>query len=243
MASKRTTTPTYYESIANGARNAFNKAPFYFFLGTVAPFGATFFLANAGIQSFKSGQRIQEHAEGKSGIAKDKYKVELMIEGAQRQAEKIMEGFAAQEGQDYLPEGKHPLKDGEEAQTNGHAKPPKPAAEEDHLAYGDEHCQGEQDYGPANVAHSTAAPPAETLPSYPSSLSSKKDEGVEFPTLALTADQFKMKEALDAVGFRKYPVHIKRANHSHAAIIVRYQRPGFGEGRIVARHWLERFEI
>ena len=66
----------------------------------------------------------------------------------------------------------------------------------------------------------------------------------EFPTLALAPEQFKMIEALDKVGFRKYPVLISRVNHSHAAIIVRTQRKSFEEGWVVIRHWLdEEFEI
>ncbi len=66
----------------------------------------------------------------------------------------------------------------------------------------------------------------------------------EFPTLALSPDQFAMIEALDDVGFRKYPVHIHQVAHSHAAIIVRTPRKGFEEGKVVMEHWLsEEFEI
>ena len=65
-----------------------------------------------------------------------------------------------------------------------------------------------------------------------------------FPTLALAPEQFQMIEALDKVGFRKYPVHIQKVRHSHAAIIVRTTRKGFDEGKVVVRHWLDReFEI
>jgi len=44
---------------------------------------------------------------------------------------------------------------------------------------------------------------------------------VEAPILALTSDQFAMIRILDSVGWRKYPVHIHKVRHSHAAIIVR----------------------
>ena len=63
------------------------------------------------------------------------------------------------------------------------------------------------------------------------------------PHLALTPEQFAMVEALDDVGFVKYPVHISKVRHSHAAIIVRSQRKGFSEGRIVVKHWTEKFEL
>ena len=66
----------------------------------------------------------------------------------------------------------------------------------------------------------------------------------EFPTLALTPQQFEMVRALDEVGFRKYCVHIHAVRHTHAAIIVRKQTPSFDEGKIVVGHWLdEEFEI
>ncbi len=45
--------------------------------------------------------------------------------------------------------------------------------------------------------------------------------------------------ALDSVGWRKYPVYIHKVRHSHAAIIVRTEKPGFDEGKIVLKHWLD----
>jgi hypothetical protein len=48
-----------------------------------------------------------------------------------------------------------------------------------------------------------------------------------------------MIQALDNVGFRKYPVYIHKVRHSHAAIIVRVDKPTLDEGRIVLRHWLD----
>lgn len=66
----------------------------------------------------------------------------------------------------------------------------------------------------------------------------------EFPTLALTPAQFSMISALDQVGFKKYPVHITKSSHSHAAIIVRSPRTAFDEGKVVVKHWLnEEFEV
>jgi hypothetical protein len=69
----------------------------------------------------------------------------------------------------------------------------------------------------------------------------KKVWAMDFPTLALTQDQFKMIEALDNVGFKKHPVHIHNHRHSHAAIIVRMDKASFNEGRIVIKHWLDNF--
>ena len=64
-----------------------------------------------------------------------------------------------------------------------------------------------------------------------------------YRTLALTKDQFQMIESLDKVGFHKYGVHIHNATHTHAAIILRVPRDTFKEGRMVSKHWTERFEL
>jgi hypothetical protein len=61
----------------------------------------------------------------------------------------------------------------------------------------------------------------------------------EVPTLALAPYQFRMVQALDSVGWRKYPVYIHNVRHSHAAIVVRVEKPSFDEGRVVLRHWLD----
>lgn len=62
---------------------------------------------------------------------------------------------------------------------------------------------------------------------------------LDIPTLALAPYQFRMIQTLDSLGWRKYPVYIHKARHSHAAIIVRIDKPSLQEGRIVLRHWLD----
>ncbi|KAF5019164.1 hypothetical protein F66182_8843 [Fusarium sp. NRRL 66182] len=57
------------------------------------------------------------------------------------------------------------------------------------------------------------------------------------PTLALTPDQFEMIENLDSVGWRKFPVHIQKHRHSHAAIVVRIDRETFADGWVVLKHY------
>lgn len=49
-----------------------------------------------------------------------------------------------------------------------------------------------------------------------------------------------MIEALDKVGWRKYPIYIHKGAHSHAAIITRMDKPHLDEGKEhVIRHWLD----
>jgi hypothetical protein len=60
----------------------------------------------------------------------------------------------------------------------------------------------------------------------------------EEPTLALAPEQFSAIRALDDLGWRKYPVWIKKVRHTHAAIIVRWDTDRFEEGRKVIKHWV-----
>ncbi|KAJ5290102.1 uncharacterized protein N7443_010355 [Penicillium atrosanguineum] len=69
--------------------------------------------------------------------------------------------------------------------------------------------------------------------------SSGPDGSSKFPTLALSPEQFAIIDSLNAVGFHKYPVHIQKHRHSHAAIIVRMPKDGFAEGKTVIKHWLD----
>ncbi|KAF5963514.1 hypothetical protein FBULB1_13340, partial [Fusarium bulbicola] len=57
------------------------------------------------------------------------------------------------------------------------------------------------------------------------------------PTLALTPDQFELIENLDAVGWRKFPVHIQKHHDSHAAIVVRMDKESFADGWVVLKHF------
>jgi hypothetical protein len=102
-----------------------------------------------------------------------------------------------------------------------------------------------QDYLPEGSEEMADVPPSPTLSrkSTIDTISLEKTEterAPDFPTLALTPAQFGMINALDEVGFRKYPVYIHKSTHSHAAIIVRTARAAFDEGKIVVKHWLEK---
>lgn len=60
-----------------------------------------------------------------------------------------------------------------------------------------------------------------------------------FRPLALDPRQETMIDALSTLEIRKYPVHIAKAHHSHAAIIVRKDGNNMREGYVVLEHWLD----
>lgn len=74
-----------------------------------------------------------------------------------------------------------------------------------------------------------------------SSANSEKSPPAEhvFPTLALAPYQFRIIDELDKLGWRKYPIHIHKVGHSHAAIVVRIQKDRYSEGYHIFRHWLD----
>lgn len=57
------------------------------------------------------------------------------------------------------------------------------------------------------------------------------------PTLALAPCQFEMIRSLDELKWRKYPVWIHNHRHTHAAVILRMEKKGFEEGRVVLNHF------
>lgn len=71
--------------------------------------------------------------------------------------------------------------------------------------------------------------------------SSKEDSS--FPILALTQEQFAMIDSLNDIGLTKYPCHIAKVRHTHAAIVVRTNRSSFAEGKAVSAHWASNFEL
>lgn len=94
------------------------------------------------------------------------------------------------------------------------------------------------------VTANGAAPESYDPVGSPLELKRTTSRKADFPTLALSDEQFEMIKNLDDVGWKKNLVHIQKHGHSHAAIIVRMQKPGFDEGKVVVRHWLnEEFEI
>jgi hypothetical protein len=216
---------TFGRRIASGTTDTLYKIPFVLFISLFMTIGVPIFLITSGVQSLRSSRRIRLHHEGKAGIGPEEYKVPLlvsMVQEARQTAEDFFENVNQAQSQEYLPAG------GEE------------------VALGD------------GVASSTTSPIISPRHKPGRSISSVSDRpladeekdvdttskvGLEMLTLALTPKQFAMIQALDDVGFKKYPVWIHNVRHSHAAIIVRMNRAGFDEGKVVVKHWLSQFEI
>jgi hypothetical protein len=91
----------------------------------------------------------------------------------------------------------------------------------------------------SDAAHEKSAQSNADTESASAKFSSTTEVSTHSPKLALSDEQFGIIDSLNAVGIRKYPVHIQKHLHSHAAIIVRAEKDGFREGKIVMKHWLD----
>ncbi|KAJ9662806.1 hypothetical protein H2201_005887 [Coniosporium apollinis] len=205
--------PSFTQRLAGTSKTALSKVPLAAFLVLFIPVGAVLFLSNSLVQSFLSRKRIRLHEEGKAGIGAGMYRIPLMA-----RAERVFENMNHAQSSEYLPAG------GDEHSSS--ASSPQPVRR--------------QRKSSSQSVEKDASGAEETDASAPFPTQAQK---LEFPTLALTKEQFEMIEALDAVGWRKYPVYIHNVAHSHAAIIVRRQMKMFDEGKIVVRHWLSEFEV
>lgn len=201
--------------ISEGALHTVQSIPWIFFMTCILPFGAIAFLGNAAVQSFRSARRIKLHDSGDAGITVEKYRTApFLVDEVRNVADRIYRQAAAR-----APEGEEYL------------DVPTPATTEQQGLLGTNTSSAETLVGAATPTKGQGK-----------SASSNEDE--QFPTLALTKEQFEMIDALNEVGFTKYRVHISSVRHSHAAIVVRIPwRPGFGQGKVVVQHWIDGFVL
>lgn len=190
------------------------KMPFYLAVGVFAPIGIMGFLGNAAVQTFTSASRIKQHEAGQAGHDFGAYRSLPITESIQKKADEMLTRLNSSEGEDYLPATDE-------------------APHHLHESTIDEKEESSTQNANGHAAASTG-----------DALAKANNRSTPFPKLALTKEQFEMKSVLDTVFLDKYGVHIKKVNHSHAAMIIRSQsRPGFSEGKVVSRHWLERWEM
>ncbi|KAL4810064.1 putative serine esterase-domain-containing protein [Aspergillus unguis] len=202
-----------------GIRRFFKKLPFWLLFTLILLIALPIFLVYAVIQTFRSQQRIRVHEEGAGGLS-PRYRVPVAVKRVQTAMDELFENAAARQEPDYISSAtvsdlESQPRSSSQTQTPDDLSTTKPSAENSNEADG------------KKITKST----------------SKTSSGEKRPTLALTPDQFAMIKSLDAVGFRKYPVYIHHHRHTHAAIVVRVDKPGFEEGHVVIKHWLDQFRL
>ncbi|KAL1863157.1 hypothetical protein VTK73DRAFT_6421 [Phialemonium thermophilum] len=241
-------------SLYTSLRALISSLPFYVAVVVFVPIASAVFLVTAMVQTARSAQRIKLHEKGLAGIDVTPYRsLPLLVDGLRGAVEDAYENLNSAQSQEFL--GTEPDGEEEDSQEGEGEEASEDSSGED----GARDDSGNRTNGGATgggVAATTTTTTA-TAPSSPLSAQQlqrrrrqrkKSDAQIlalerrqsqpEQPTLALTADQFAMIDALDALGWRKYPVYIQKVRHSHAAIIVRSDKAGFSEGWVVLRHWL-----
>jgi hypothetical protein len=212
--------PTFYSRLTSTGQSFLVTLALIIFI----PIGSVAFLINSGIQTIRSSQRIRLHESGRAGIEVAGYRTPLLITDIREAVEDVYENLNSAQSHEYLPAG------GEEEALSPDA-PSSPRRERPESPIGSWTVLDN-----AKEKTKTMVEPTTSLDDIvrPQSRLSK-----DAPTLALAPAQFAMIQSLDSVGWRKYPVHIHKVRHSHAAIIVRMNRSAFSEGYIVMRHWLD----
>jgi len=236
LATRKTQQLTLYESVSAGASSFASKAPLYLFFGAVViPIGSIAYLVNSGIQSYRSAARIKMHEEGKAGISVGTYRLPLMVENVRRKVDEPLENIGARQGEEFID-------DADQSKAGSGISSNDGDRDDDVNNHGPEPPTSPLSRTSTTDTKGTNQNELERIKSEPTQKSTQPETS-EFPTLALTPEQFAMIDSLDNAGFDKYAVHIHKAPHSHAAIVVRMNRQAFSEGKIVSKHWTERFEL
>lgn len=212
---------------ARTVRDFIRDLPFVALYTLLIPVGFCFFLINAGVQTYSSSKRIRLDGP------ELKYNIPLMANEManemQETVDSVMDSFNRAQTADHLPvthandeEAPSPRQ-----RVGGTSAATGSATSADGSSSGSSGSSGEDSVaeGKLRLEETLGMP--------------------EFPTLALAPYQFDMIDSLDQLGFKKFPVHIHKVKHSHAAIIVRNPKnEAFSEGKMVVKHWLdEQFEV
>ncbi|KAL4765447.1 lipase ROG1 family protein [Aspergillus foveolatus] len=192
-------------------RTFFSKLPFWLFFCLILLIAIPVFLVYSVRETFRSRERIRQHEEG-PGKSFSGYRMPLGLRRIQTAMDEVFENAAARQGPDYI-------------------SPNVPAT--------DLESQAASRNGKTGAAEDSQAAASSGNSTDDANKVKKVRCGEKRPTIALTPDQFSMIKSLNAVGFRKYPVYIHNHEHTHAAIVVRVDDPGYAEGHTVIKHWLD----
>lgn len=201
--------PSFYETVKVKSQTYLRRTPIFLALALLLPIGIVAFVINSSVQTIRSRRRIMLHEKDEEGNEFGLYRIPL-LRRVRAGLEDAFEATNSSQEQEYLPQGSEEFSE------------PPPATGTVAARHSEQQALAEK---ADNVLVTTTSRSSERAP--------------QFPTLALTSGQFAMIKSLDSVGFRKYPVHIHKSSHSHAAIIVRTTRSALDEGKIVIKHWLE----
>lgn len=205
-------TPTLSERVRDTTSTVLRRVPIFAGLSVIIPIAVVFFLVNSGIQTIRSQKRILLHEQDNDENGFQRYRTSWMVQDLRAGIENVYEAASSAHRQEYLPEGTDESSDEDSQHTDG----------------------------PKSVSHSERGEKHKSKSVSLRRRSTGLGLSSDFPTLALTPEQFAMIEGLNAVGIKKYGVHIQKCRHSHAALIVRSNRSRFDEGKQVVKHWLDR---
>ncbi|MCJ1483181.1 hypothetical protein MMC06_003348 [Schaereria dolodes] len=171
-----------YNRTLTSSHSLVTQLPLYAMLSVLIPVGTVVYLLNAGVQSVRSSKRIRLHEEGKAGIGLGSYRIPFMVQNAQSAIEGAFENMNAGQHQEYLPDS-----DEESATPNSSNDP------------------GDVDEKGVDPSPTPASLTIRRLSR------TRSRTLLDFPTLALSPEQFAMIDSLDAVGFKKYRMRGRRA--------------------------------
>lgn len=211
--------PTFYSRLATRSQSFLNRLPFTLILIIFIPFGCLALLVNT-VVLWRSRQRIRRY----DSVT---YHTPLLITGMREVVEDVYENLNSAQSHEYLASGNEEETLAENTPTSSRRERPESPIASRTLV---DDASPSEKLEPKSTVDQTSS--IDSLPR-------AQTRHVETPTLALAPAQFAMIQALDSIGWRKYPVHIHKVRHSHAAIIVRMDRKGFSEGYVILRHWLD----
>jgi hypothetical protein len=220
----------FTESVLRLAR----RVPVWIALSLFIPLGVVAFLVNSAVQTVRSARRVKLHESGLAGVpVKEFRQLDLWIRDLREAVEHTYENLNSAQDQEYLL-----VDSGDEGSRGAGQRNGVQSQQQQQRTYasdGEEVTLGSNGGSDVSSDDDQTAEDREIL-----ALERKQSRTHEgpFPTLALAPYQFAAIQALDRLGWRKYPVWIHKHRHSHAAIIVRMNKPGFAEGNVVLRHWV-----
>ncbi|KAB8266345.1 putative serine esterase-domain-containing protein [Aspergillus pseudonomiae] len=207
----------------------FTTALFWVFIALFLSIVLPLFFLHSISQWSHSRERVRLHEEGESATLFRQYRLpHVMVKQMQSAIEEAYEDVGFSQDPEYLSTTSNSSSADSIRRRNSPSLKAKEAA----------------GHKPSSITIQEASPPTPEHGQPNSTRETTADDAISkkgrtYPTLALTPAQLSIIESLNSVGFRKYPVYIHNHRHTHAAIIVRAPKPGFDEGKVVIKHWLD----